>query len=378
MFPIPIVAPCLRCAAALPLMALLWLLPLSLHAREQPSGAPAQGQGDLHGPYSSLDSGVLGETQRYSVDLPKGYDAQKRYPVIYLLDGDSHRTKLLGVIEGLTDGLQPAMPSAIVVGLDGRKRMRDYTPTHTLKLPNGQPGSKAYKVTGGGERFLDFIEQELQAVIDADYATSGVTILMGHSFGGLLALEALRSDRAFNAVVAIDPSLWFDYPAYQQRLTKESGLSGGRHSALFIAASDNPFTPGLGLSSLHSELIRGLSDTLQQRASPDFAVRGQFYPGSDHSSVVLPAIEDSLRWLFEGYRIAYGAQGPDAETVIGNYRRLSRRLGAQIRPDRERLQFNWAYINTRLPEAQRSDLFEALLKHYYPQLPVEPRGTMAH
>ncbi len=363
----------------LSLITLLSVLPMHLQAREQTCLVLPQGQAISSGQHYSLDSEILGEPHEYSVQLPEHYDSGKRYPVIYLLDGDSHRKKLLGIIEGLTEGLQPAMPEVIVVGLDNQKRMRDYTPTHALNLPNGKPGSKAYAQTGGGDTFLDFIEQELRPRIEADYATSGVNILMGHSFGGLLVMEAVRSQRrSFSGYVAIDPSLWFDYPGYYQRLQKESGLPGSRHAALFIAAADNPFTPGLGFSTLHRDLIRELAETLEARSSPDLAVHGQFYPGSDHSSVVLPAIEDGLRWLFEGYRIILGPNAPDADAVIENYRRLNQRLGADIRPARERLQFLWAYIRSRLPEQQRTDLFEKLLKHYYPQLPAEPKGHMPH
>ncbi len=365
--------------ARLSLITLLSLLPLQPQAREQTSVSLQQGLAITNGQHYSLDSEILGEPHEYSVLLPRDYDSGKPYPVIYLLDGDSHRNKLLGIIEGLTDGLQPAMPEVIVVGLGNRKRMRDYTPTHALKLPSGKPGSKAYSQTGGGEKFLDFIEQELQPRVEADYATSGVNILMGHSFGGLLTLEAFRSQRrGFSAFVAIDPSLWFDYPGYYQRLQKETALPGSRHAALFIAAADNPFTPGLGFSTLHRDLIRELAGDLEARPLPGLAVRGQFYPGSDHSSVVLPAIEDSLRWLFDGYRITLGPDAPDAETVIENYQRLNQRLGSDIRPARERLQFLWAYIRSRLPEQQRTDLFEKLLKHYYPQLPAEPEGHMPH
>ena len=365
--------------ARLPVITLLSLLPLQSHAREQPPVPLQEGQAITNGQHYSLDSRILGEPHVYSVQLPRSYDAGKRYPVIYLLDGDSHRNKLLGIIDGLIDGLQPAMPEVIVVGLGNRKRMRDYTPTHTLKLPNGKPGSKAYARTGGGEKFLDFMEQELLPRIDADYSTSGVNILMGHSFGGLLTLEAVRSQRrSFNAFVAIDPSLWFDYPEYYQRLQKETGKPGSGHAALFIVAADNPFTPGLGLSTLHRDLIREFSGTLEKRSLPDLVVHGQFYPDSDHSSVVLPAIEDSLRWLFDGYRITFGPDAPDAQAVIENYRRLNQRLGADIRPDRDSLQYLWAYIISRLPEQQRTNLFEELLKHYYPQLPAEPKGLMAH
>lgn len=331
------------------------------------------------GSYHEIHSRKLDDTRRYSLFLPQDYDAAKQYPVIYLLDGDNHFRKLIGVIEGMTDGILPSMPDVIVVGLGNRDRMRDYTPTHTLLLPNGEPGAKAYARTGGGGLFLDFIEQELMPAIDRRYSTSGLNILVGHSFGGLLTLEALRRDHnSFNAFVAIDPSLWFDYPAYDQTLKQQLGADKGSKGALFLAAADNPFTPGIGLSSMHRDLIRELGDQLEAGSSPEFTALTRFYPGSDHSSVVLPSIVDSLQWLFQGYRIPFGAEGLDAARVIENYDRLSTRLGSKIKPERADLQFQWSYIEHRVAEKDRTPLFKELLEHYYPDLPVEPQGRMAH
>lgn len=382
---LPHLETCLRhCCSARTLTLLGTLLALISPAlpaqpKPPPQAADATGTPITAGEHRVLHSSLLGESHRYSVHLPRHYDTARRYPVIYLLDGDNHRNKVIGLVEGLADGLWPSMPEVILVGLDNRQRMRDYTPSHTETLPNGAPASSAYALTGGGSRFLDFIEQELQPSIDAEYATSGLNILMGHSFGGLLTLEAVRSKRTgFNAFVAIDPSLWFDYPTYYQRLKQEMGAHQGSRGALFIAAADNPFTPGLGLSTLHRDLIRELGDTLASASAPGFIARAAFYPDTDHSSVVLPAMEDALRWLFDGYRIPFGQQSLDSQTVIKRYQRLSQRLGHEIKPTRASLQFQWSYIEHRLPAEQRSSLFRELLEFYYPELPAQPRGLMAH
>ncbi|SEF94357.1 alpha/beta hydrolase [Marinobacterium lutimaris] len=327
----------------------------------------------------TIHSQRLDQEQSYSVFLPKHYDPAKAYPVLYLFDGQEHYLKTLGVIEGLTDGIWPSMPDLILVGLDNRDRMRNYTPTHTLLLPNGENGSPAYARTGGGTAFLDFIDKELRPRIQQDYSTSHLSILAGHSFGGLMTLEAYRDKRDFNAFVAIDPSLWFDYPDYYRQLEadlKTGDDEGTKRGALFIAASDNPFTPGLGMSSLHRDLIQALGESLS--AGDADRVLSTFYPATDHSSVVLPALEQSLAWLFYGYRIGLTANGPNSPEVINGYRVLSHRLGAEIKPERPDLQFQWAYLSQRLPASDQTPLFKELLEHYYPDQPIEPRGKMAH
>lgn len=341
------------------------------------------------GEQHQIRSALLQETQSYSVFLPTNYDPNRSYPVIYLLDGPDHSRKLLGIIEGLSDGLWPALPDLILVGLDNRQRMRDYTPTHTLLLPNGEPGAATYAQSGGGPRFLDFIEQELKPRLASQYATSGVSILIGHSFGGLLALEALRSGRQFNAYIAIDPSLWFDYPGYYQQLTHGLTASApATPAALFIAASDNAFTPGLGLSQRHRELIGELGSTLAASGNapsrkPGLTAEYRFYPASDHSSLVLPALHEGLLWLFDGYRLPFNgvvnrATFPRSDEVIARYTQLNQRLGSAFKPERADLRYQWAYLQQRVGENAADTLFTNLLQHYYPQQPVQPRGQMAH
>lgn len=363
--------------------ALLLCVAADASAYAEPEKATALGQTDRVaaslGGDRTIHSTLLDQEQSYSVFLPTGYDPAKAYPVLYLFDGKEHLRKTLGVIEGLTDGIWPAMPDLILVGLDNRDRMRNYTPTHTLLLPNGEKGSPAYARTGGGTAFLDFIDQELRPRIQQDYSTSDLSILAGHSFGGLMTLEAYRDNRDFNAFIAIDPSLWFAYPDYYRQLEAdlETGDDEGtKRGALFIAASDNPFTPGLGMSPLHRDLIQALGESLS--AGDATRVLSRFYPATDHSSVVLPALEQSLAWLFSGYRIGLTANGPDSPEVIEDYRALSHRLGTEIKPARDDLQFQWAYLSQRLPESDQTPLFKELLEHYYPDQPIEPRGKMAH
>ncbi|HEX3386461.1 MAG TPA: alpha/beta hydrolase-fold protein, partial [Mucilaginibacter sp.] len=80
-------------------------------------------------------------------------------------------------------------------------RMRDLTPTNV-------PPDKS---SGGGEKFTDFIKTELMPHIDSIYPTASYKMLIGHSLGGLMAINTLiNHPEMFNAYVAIDPSMWWD------------------------------------------------------------------------------------------------------------------------------------------------------------------------
>lgn len=326
-----------------------------------------------HGERHTLNSRILGESHAYTVYLPPHYDALKRYPVLYLLDGDKHAQKLLGAVDSLATGIWPRLPEVIVVGIDNQQRMRDYTPAHTLTLPGGQKGMPAYQQTGGADRFLDYIEKELQPAIEQAYSTRRPNILIGHSFGGLVTLEALRQQRnGFDGYLAIDPSLWFDYPHYVNELKQQLGNRGHNRGGLFIAAANNPLTPGLGLSHLHRDLILDLCKTLKSRAGSTFHVQSKYYPDADHPLVVGPALYDGLRALFAGYRIPYGQQPLNSADVIANYSHLSQRLNVTIKPSRQQLRQQWGYIHLRMKDNAGEEAYRQLLEYYYPDKPATP------
>ena len=64
---------------------------------------------------------------------------------------------------------------------------------------------------GGGWKFLDFIESELIPEIQSKYRTTSRKLLIGHSLGGLLAINTyMDKNSPFDAFVSLDPSLWWD------------------------------------------------------------------------------------------------------------------------------------------------------------------------
>ena len=64
---------------------------------------------------------------------------------------------------------------------------------------------------GGGRNFLDFIEKELVPYIDKNYRTEPTRTLVGHSLGGLLAVNSYIDENSlFDDYLSIDPSIWWD------------------------------------------------------------------------------------------------------------------------------------------------------------------------
>jgi len=165
------------------------------------------------GTIDSVQSKILNEQRKIWVYVPNAgqLDSKQRFPVVYLLDGDAHFYSVVGMIQQLSQvNGNTVCPEMIVVGIPNTDRTRDLTPTHIDAEPPMMDSASA-KTSGGGEQFVSFIEKELMPHIDSLYPTEPYKMLIGHSFGGLTAINiAMNHTKLFNSYIAIDPSMWWD------------------------------------------------------------------------------------------------------------------------------------------------------------------------
>src|SRR5690606_37184280 len=123
-------------------------------------------------------------------------------------------------------------------------RIYDYTPeVPGYAIPEGWPAHGLQ--TGGGDAFLDALENELRPLIASQWSIDPERqTLAGHSFGGLLAIHALDTGRSFSAYAAIRPSLWFG--------AGEWTVEGDPDARLFLVrgTDERAFAPGDAVQSL--------------------------------------------------------------------------------------------------------------------------------
>jgi predicted alpha/beta superfamily hydrolase len=164
-----------------------------------------------------LKSAETGRSYDIYIRLPADYakDKKKKYPVLYLLDGQWDFKLLDSIYGGLYyDGYIPEM---IIVGItySGSNpdyeslRAMDYTPFHDSSIPG----------SGDASKFLAFLKNGVIPLIESNYrADSSRRVLMGHSFGGTFTLYALLSEpELFSGYVAGSPSVVFgDNFAFEQ------------------------------------------------------------------------------------------------------------------------------------------------------------------
>lgn len=149
------------------------------------------------------------------VALPGSYNYTKdNYPVVFMLDAYSSFGTMAQMVRLLAYNNE--LPELIIVGISSEggskefnsNRMRDYTPTE-LK---SEKDKLAIPVSGGGEKFLGFIKDELIPFIESKYRIKkDDKTFVGHSLGGLFVFYTLfQEPNLFNKYVMISPALMFD------------------------------------------------------------------------------------------------------------------------------------------------------------------------
>jgi uncharacterized protein len=298
----------------------------------------------------SIHSKILGEQRKIWVYVPNsgpdGIYSKQRYPVVYLLDGDAHFYSVVGMIQQLSQvNGNTICPEMIVVGIPNTDRTRDLTPTHIVSdLPMMDSASSV--TSGGGEKFISFIEKELIPHIDSIYPTEPYRMLIGHSFGGLMVINTIvHHSNLFNSYVSIDPSMWWD----NYRLLKETktalATKDFKGTSLFLGIA-NTMPDGMDtlkartdttLDTKHIRSILELNSYLSTSKQNGLKSKSKYYSSDDHGSVPLIAEYDALHFIFDYYplkltRPEYMDMNKDVISKMEkHYEYVSKQLGYKVK-----------------------------------------------
>lgn len=257
-----------------------------------------------------VQSRVSGHEYRLFVSIPASPAPKEGYPVFYVLDGNAafpvaaflaraaaSRREVTGHVAPLVVGI--GYPG--VSDFDGPARRRDYT------IGTGTPGDGA--TDGGAERFLEFIEQEVKPLIQARYHVNPERqALFGHSFGGLLVLQALtQHPERFSTYAASSPSIWWGDQIVLKGLP--GLLQGPLRPRVQISVGtleDDPpkgnYSPEVRAMLATRTMIppaRALAQSF--KAAPGWEGRVAYYElaGEDHGPVWLPAMSRAMQFFLE-------------------------------------------------------------------------------
>jgi predicted alpha/beta superfamily hydrolase len=231
-----------------------------------------------------INSTILKEERNVLVRLPAEYERlpKEKFPVIYMLDGENRNPQMMATVaDHLTANFQ--MPPVILVSIPNTDRTRDLTPTAVADFPT----------SGGGNKFLDFLDREVFPEIEENYRTQPYRIFAGHSFGGLTVIYTLLTrPEMFNAYLAASPALFWDEQYVTRRLPALAAKQTKRKRIIFVGLGDEP------------ELIKeytSFKNKILLAGPKNLDYEFKLFPGENHASAILPEYYYGLKNIYEGW-----------------------------------------------------------------------------
>ena len=334
------------------------------------------------GVIESINSKILSEKRDCWVYVPHNDQNEKpskqRYPVIYLLDGDEHFYSLVGLTNHL--GKNAICPEMIIVGIVNTNRTRDLTPSRINPDSASKDGSEPDD-SEGGDKFMAFLEKELMPYIDAKYPTEPYKMLVGHSLGGLTAMNTLmRHPDLFNSYVAIDPAMLDDGKFLLQASKSLLSTTDLSRNSLFLGIA-NTMEPGMDTikvmtdtdrSTEHIRAILELSKNLADNSQNHLNYNYKYYKGESHNTIPLIAAYDALHSIFNFYELKIPRSelmGMNMKTIVkitGHYENVSKQLGYTVKVP-QRMANNLGYLSLRTIHLEEAEFLFKLNCTNFPE-----------
>lgn len=307
------------------------------------------------GEKQNVFSKVLNENREIWIHLPKTYNDKEinpaKYPVIYLLDGEINFEYYTGLSDFIARTPYADIPECIVVGIKNTERTRDLTPTKSQKKSPVNPEVTLFADSGGGENFVKFLQEELKPFINKNYRTQDYSILVGHSFGGLFAVNTfLMHPDYFNAYVANDPSLWWDNEVSITRTKEylEKNKKFPAHKMLYVSQADNEEKQKNWNSDM-TQAIEKFKGIVEKNGSLNY--KHTFFPGEVHGTVSYSGNYEALKFIFKGFRTDIKQLAKNPGLLEEDYKQFSKKMGTEFVPSE-------SYLNVVLKFMKGNDFKE--------------------
>jgi len=350
-------------------LALLALI--LLFASSEPASAEEARKKYVIGEQYTLHSKALGEERTFWVSLPASYDGSKvyrRYPVLYVLDGNLFFHPFTGVVKQLSEDATPLIPEMIVVGIDSLHRVRDSTPTRSLVGPDGKE-SKDWAESGGGEAFQRFMGEELIPYIDAHFSTSDYRVLAGYSLTGVPVIYNLFTRPAmFNAHLVLDGALWWDDRMPIRLAARALAERRFNHNELFILTTAQRFpAPYITVEPGGRELAA----LLERRPTRGLHVIHHEVTRETHHSLATIGLYEGLVSIFDGHMMTLDELYLTPAKIPARFERLSLRLGHSFAPPEGTIDFFGYNFMRYLPgqEMDKALFYFEMNTRNYPRSP---------
>ena len=285
------------------------------------------------GKKENIQSKVLNENRALWIYTPnntsQNASTEKRYPVLYVLDGSAHFYSTVGIIQQLSQANgNGVLPEMIVVGIENTNRLRDLVPSSNLAKPNP---------------FVKFLSSELIPYIDKNYNTAPYRLLVGHSLGGLTTIDMLTNfPELFNACIAIDPSVWYNNEKFLSNTITQLPKQNMTGKRLYIGTA-NTMPKGMSISKLkkdnsnETQHIRSIFklDKFLKSNTNGLRYANKYYESERHNTLPLLCEYDGLRFIFDYFHLDLSEKDfADTTALIASrlkthYSTISEKMGYQ-------------------------------------------------
>lgn len=239
-----------------------------------------------------IQSAELGEKRILNIYLPEGYNPAEstEYPLVYLLDGgaDEDFIHIVGLYQFNSFSWVKRAPKSIIVGIVNVDRRRDFTFPTMVKEEK-----EKFPTTGHSDKFIAFIERELQPFIEKKYKANGSRTIIGESLGGLLATEVLfKKPSLFDKYIIISPSLWWDNGSL---LNAKPDIIHQK-TDVYIGVGKEGLTP-TAVPRVMEVDANLLAEKIRKSENKSVTVHFDYLPQEDHATIGHQAVFNALRLL---------------------------------------------------------------------------------
>ncbi len=227
----------------------------------------------------TISSQHLKEQRQLLVHLPDNYhESDKMYPVIYLLDGNSHFRHATVAATILQQN--EMMPEAIIVA-----------------IPNNQ-GTRNRDLNIENNNFIGFIKEEAMGFISGKFRTTSHKTLFGHSSAGNFTLFILRSEymNLFDNYIAASPAISMSsVRKFEQQFKNKKKFNKSLYFTLGGFDAEKQF--------IQPETVNNYIALLKKMAPKDFIWNYDSLPEQTHMTTPYITLYRGLSRVFSDYEV---------------------------------------------------------------------------
>lgn len=288
----------------------------------------------------TIHSDILKSEQRIIVYLPPNYyEVNDEYP-LQVLFGYHSRTKAvtsiseyLSLSSAINSGRLHSIPEAITVDV-GRANLY-------------------------GDRFIEFVNNELIPFIEEKYAKCNYKTLIGHSSEATYSILCmLQENNPFNACIATAPAFPDDFlESIDTSETKENFLKGKHRIYLSYSPNDK-------VVSVQNQ--ENVIKWLAQIKNENLIVNCSVKPEDNHHSILISSLPEALLFIYDDWAFFLPEEnsGNAVEQFLFHFQELSAKRGVEIKPPEFDFYLMTYLLDYRKEYEQKINMLESCKKKY--------------